>query len=189
MGGPDCPESVKPFLFNLFNDPAIIPLPGLVRWFLARLISGRRASVARAIYDKIGGGSPILKLTRDQATALEKEFQTENKTRVFVAMRYWHPMSEETVGEVKSFAPDEIVLLPLYPQYSKTTSGSSIAAWKRAAAIGGLNVKTYTVCCYPTHPGLIREHAAHIRSALVEADKTGPARILFSAHGLPKKTI
>ncbi len=190
MGGPDCPESVKPFLFNLFNDPAIIPLPALMRRLLAWFISSRRAPVARDIYDKIGGGSPLLELTRDQAKALEKEFQDEGEIKVFIAMRYWHPMSDETVGKVKVFAPDEIILLPLYPQYSKATSGSSIAAWKQAAVNGKLKAATYTVCCYPTQPGLIREHGAHIRNALAKADKCGGrTRILFSAHGLPKKNI
>ena len=126
LGGPDAPEAIRPFLFNLFSDRAIIGVPQPLRWCLATLIAHRRAPVAREIYDQIGGRSPLLELTREQAAALEAELGDLGEVRVFVAMRYWHPMTEEAVLEVKAFAPERVVLLPLYPQFSTTTTASSI---------------------------------------------------------------
>jgi len=97
LGGPDAPKAVRPFLFNLFNDPAIIRLPQPMRWLLARLISGRRAPIAREIYQHLGGRSPLLDLTRAQAAALVTALGTgDDDVRAFIAMRYWHPMSDET---------------------------------------------------------------------------------------------
>jgi len=135
LGGPDSPEAVQPFLRNLFGDPAILRVPGVVRWFLSRLIASRRAPFARESYAKIGGRSPLLEHTRAQATALAEALADAGEVRVFTAMRYWHPMSEETAAEVALFDPDEVVLLPLYPQYSTTTTASSVKAWRRAARI------------------------------------------------------
>ena len=131
LGGPDNPEAIAPFLFNLFNDPAIIGLPGILRWPLAKLISNRRAPVARDIYRHLGGKSPLLEETQAQAQALGHRLSAElgmkaDEIRVFIAMRYWHPMTAATVSEVKAFGPDRIVLLPLYPQFSSTSTGSSI---------------------------------------------------------------
>lgn len=189
LGGPDRPEAVEPFLFNLFNDPAIIDLPWPVRTWLARLMSRRRAPIARDIYAEIGGGSPLLRLTREQSRALEERFSDEDDTRVFVAMRYWHPMSDETALAVKDFDPDEIVLLPLYPQYSSTTTGSSLREWRRAAAAVDLDVPTRAVCCYPTEPGFIAAEAELVAKGIDEAKKTGRPRVLFSAHGLPEKIV
>lgn len=185
LGGPDSPAAIRPFLFNLFNDPAIISLPGPFRRALAWLISTRRAPIAQKIYAHIGGRSPLLDLTRDQASALEAAIG--GNTRAFIAMRYWHPFTEEAVAAVKQWEPDRIVLLPLYPQFSTTTTASSIKAWKKAAAKAGLKQPTVSVCCYPTEPGMIRAQAALLADALRQA---GPgARVLFSAHGLPKKVI
>ena len=187
LGGPDRPEAIKPFLANLFNDPAIIGLPWPFRPVLANVISHRRDKQAREIYAQIGGKSPLLEQTWDQARALQQQLDNEN-ARVFVAMRYWHPMADEVVAQVKEFAPDNIVLLPLYPQYSTTTTASSVRAWHRAAAAAGLVSPTHTVCCYPTEPGLVAAHAQLITKALDEAgDK--PVRLMFSAHGLPEKII
>ena len=187
LGGPDAPEAVQPFLFNLFNDRAIIDLPQPLRWCLATLVSHRRAPVARAIYDHIGGASPLLGLTRDQGRALEAALADRGELRCFIAMRYWHPMSEEAVLEVKDFAPDRIVLLPLYPQYSTTTSASSIAEWRTHARAAGLDAPSHALCCYPTEAGLVEAHAGLIRTALNGVK--GPVRLLFSAHGLPKKIV
>ncbi len=187
LGGPDRPDAIQPFLANLFNDPAIIGLPWPFRPILANLISHRRQKQAREIYDQIGGKSPLLEQTWDQARALQQALNDEH-ARVFVAMRYWHPMAEEVVGQVKEFAPDRVVLLPLYPQHSTTTTASSVREWKRAARAAGLNVPTHTVCCYPTEPGLIAAQAKLVNEALEKAaDK--PVRLLFSAHGLPEKII
>jgi len=193
LGGPDRPEAVEPFLFNLFNDPAIIGLPWPLRPLLARLISRRRAPTARGIYDRLGGRSPLLELTLQQATTLESRLNAGEpgmETRVFVAMRYWHPFAGETARKVQAFEPDEIVLLPLYPQYSTTTTGSSLKDWHRAAEAAGLGgVATRAVCCYPRNTALVAAQAALIRPALDEAASHGVPRLLFSAHGLPEKVI
>ena len=140
LGGPDKPHSVKPFLFNLFFDPAIINLPKPLRWILAKFLSMKREPIAKEIYSKIGGKSPLLDQTRAQSNALEKELNKEGDTvfKVFISMRYWHPMSPETVQNVEKFDPDRIVLLPLYPQYSSTTSRSSIKDWQRETKRVGL---------------------------------------------------
>lgn len=185
LGGPDSLEAVQPFLFNLFNDPAIIGLPALFRRPLAWLISSRRAPVARTIYGHIGGRSPLLDMTREQASALEARLG--NDAKVFVAMRYWHPMTEETTAAVKQWNPDRVVLLPLYPQYSTTTTASSVLAWKRAAAAIGLTAPTVTICCYPSEKGMIRAQADLLTNVLARVGEG--CRVLFSAHGLPKKTV
>ncbi len=197
LGGPDCPAAVRPFLFNLFFDPAIIGLPGFLRAPLAAFIAWRRAPVARAIYAEIDGASPLLKLTEKQAAALEKALNTgqpaDREIKVFIAMRYWHPMSDETARAVKDFAPDRVLLLPLYPQFSTTTTASSLGAWRRAAGAAGLAAPVSEICCYPTQKGLIRAQANLIRDGLAKAGNENksdrPPRLLFSAHGLPKKII
>lgn len=187
LGGPDKPEAVEPFLFNLFNDPAIIGLPLPLRWLVAKLISRRRAPIAREIYAKLGGGSPLLPETQAQASALEAALADLGEVRAFPAMRYWHPFAEEVAEDVGDFRPDRIVLLPLYPQFSTTTSASSLRRWHEVA--GGLDAPTVTVCCYPTLPGLLNGQVRLIRHAYAEIENKGRPRILFSAHGLPKKVI
>ena len=188
LGGPDRPEAVRPFLFNLFNDPLIIRQPAPIRWLLAKLISSRRAPVAAEIYGKIGGKSPILELTQAQGRALEAALG-DPAVRVFVAMRYWHPFAEECAAEVKAFAPERIVLLPLYPQFSTSTTESFLRVWKPAAQAAGLGVPTTTLCCYPAEQGFIAAMAALIPPALERARPWGVVRVLFSAHGLPKKFV
>jgi ferrochelatase len=189
LGGPDSLEAVEPFLFNLFNDPAIIGAPGPVRWLLAKFISKRRAPLAQDIYREIGGRSPLLPETEAQADALTAALADLGDVRVFACMRYWHPMSDAVAAQVAGFAPDRIVLLPLYPQFSTTTSGSSLQDWQRAAAAAGLRVPTWTVGCYPCADGLIEAQAALIAPALKAAATSGTPRLLMSAHGLPKKVI
>jgi protoporphyrin/coproporphyrin ferrochelatase len=187
LGGPDAPAAVRPFLFNLFNDAAIIGLPGPLRYFVAWLLSSRRSKIAAEIYHQLGGGSPLLANTRVQADALQAVLGEE--TRVFIAMRYWQPMSNETAAAVKAYAPDQVVLLPLYPQFSTTTTGSSCKEWVRAARAVGLDVPTVTVCCYPTEPGFVAALAGLIKPALEQARSKGRPRLLFSAHGLPKRVV
>ncbi|MCZ6844513.1 MAG: ferrochelatase [Alphaproteobacteria bacterium] len=191
LGGPDKPDDVQPFLFNLFNDPMIIGAPGPIRWLLAKLISSRRAPVARKIYQHLGGGSPLLENTRSQAEALESALSASDGDdyRVFVAMRYWHPKVDAVARDVKAYAPDRIVLLPLYPQYSTTTVGSFLRVWQRAERSIGLDCPTQSICCYPTEPGFVSANAAALRSALQNVDEGKRVRVLFSAHGLPKKII
>lgn len=188
LGGPDGQADVKPFLFNLFNDPAIIGLPGMVRTPLARLISSRREKDAQANYARMGGGSPLLPETRRQAEALKAELQARSpadEVGVFIAMRYWNPLTAQTAAEVAAFAPDEIVLLPLYPQFSTTTSESSLKAWN--AAYRGPGVSR-TVCCYPRAEGWIEAQAQLVRAKLDEAGDR-PVRVLFSAHGIPETLV
>ena len=190
LGGPAGPRAIEPFLFNLFNDAAIINAPSPLRWILAKFISRRRAPEARKIFKNLGGKSPLLEETQAQADALASRLENgAGEVRVFIAMRYWHPMSEETVEAVKAFGPDEIILLPLYPQYSTATTASSLKEWHAQAAAQGLKCPTRAICCYPADPGLIRGQAALIGPAFAEAKNYGRPRILFSAHGLPKKTV
>lgn len=187
LGGPDRLEAVKPFLVNLFNDRAIVDLPQPWRWLLAKLIAWRRAPVAREIYARIGGASPLVANTEAQARALEKALGAGH--RVFIAMRYWSPLSEEAATAVKAWAPDDIVLVPLYPQASTTTTGSSLVAWWNAAAAIGLVAPTRALCCYPEEPGFIAGIATEVRHALREWPQNEPKRLLLSAHGLPRKII
>jgi ferrochelatase len=189
LGGPDELASVKPFLFNLFNDAAIISLPNPFRFLLAKFISSRRSAKARSIYQKIGGKSPLLELTQAQANALEQELKSKGEYKIFVSMRYWHPMSGMVVKNVKHYAPDRIILLPLYPQFSTTTTASSFTDWDKAAKNAGLEVPTKRICCYPTQRELIAAHAKLIRDSYWKAAEHGKPRILFSAHGLPEKCI
>jgi len=190
LGGPDNLAAVKPFLFNLFNDRAIIDLPNPWRWLLAKFISARRAPVARHIYQQLGGASPLLENTKSQAQALEKRFDAFEQTQCFIAMRYWRPRADETVAKVKAFAPDRVVLLPLYPQFSGTTTGSSISDWRDAAAAAGLDAPTSTICCYAQNRGFVAAIASRVRDAIDAAGTAqGPARVLFCAHGLPQKIV
>ncbi|GFZ99984.1 ferrochelatase [Elstera cyanobacteriorum] len=190
LGGPDKPEAVEPFLFNLFNDPAIIGAPGPIRYLIARLISRRRAPIAQEIYANLGGGSPLLPNTQAQARALEMALtQPGEETRCFIAMRYWHPRADDVAREVAAWKPDRVVLVPLYPQYSKTTSGSSLKEWQKAAEAAGLTAPVSTLCCWPEEPGFISAAAALVRETYAGALAHGTPRVLFSAHGLPKKVI
>jgi protoporphyrin/coproporphyrin ferrochelatase len=188
LGGPDSLAAVEPFLANLFGDPAIIRLPNLVRVPLARLIAHRRARTAREIYAKLGGGSPLLANTEAQAQALEAALGPDH--RLFIAMRYWRPTSLDAARAVAAWGPDEIVCLPLYPQLSTTTTVSSLADWRRAAAAERLDRPTRVICCYPEEPGLIGAMARLVGPALDRAAQGGgPPRLLLTAHGLPQKIV
>ena len=189
LGGPDRPESVKRFLFNLFNDPLIIRLPGFLRTPLAWLISTRRNKEAQAIYSEIGGKSPILEITTAQAEALSTKLAIHGMdNQVFVSMRYWHPMTDEVVQKVKAYNPDHVFLLPLYPQYSTTTSKSSLDVWLKESKKQNLKVPTKYACCYPTNKKLIEAHSQLIQKQILEV-KNKKIRILFSAHSLPVSII
>ncbi len=189
LGGPDGPKAVRPFLFNLFSDPAIIALPTPARLALAALISTTRTRSAQANYAKMGGGSPLLPETVAQAGVLEATLQDASphlEAKVFVAMRYWKPDSEEAAAAVKAFQPDEIVLLPLYPQFSTTTTGSSLKAWRKAYKGPG---RVRAVCCYPLDQGVIDAHVHRIRAAWNAAGAPTDVKLLFSAHGLPEQIV
>lgn len=190
LGGPDSLSSVEPFLRNLFSDPAIIPLPLWLRQPLANWIARRRAPIARDIFRRIGGRSPLLGETRAQAVRLEDALRGRGaEAKVFIAMRAWHPMSDETAPLVAEYAPDAVVLLPLYPQFSTATSGSSLVEWRRSARTAGLSRKEHRVCCYPRDAGLVSGIASELRAAFARRRPDLPYRILFSAHGLPTRVI
>ena len=191
---PDQPAAVRPFLINLFSDPNIITAPGPIRWLLARLIAWRRTSKAQEIYAKIGGGSPIVSETRKQAIALQDVLRAQGytKLRCFTVMRYWNPRAKDIVEQLKEFAPDHVVLLPLYPQFSTTTTKSSLQEWHAMARSYDFRVNSHEICCYPDQPDFIMAHAALIQAQAPQY--FGPAagkkaRLLFSAHGLPQRIV
>ena len=190
LGGPDSLEAVQPFLFNLFNDPAIIGLPWPVRPLLAALISHRRNKEASANYAHMGGASPLLRETAAQARALEAAMgetgPAGDEVRAFLAMRYWKPFTEAAAGEVAAWGPDEIVLLPLYPQFSTTTSGSSLQRWRETYRGPG---RVRTLCCWPTLDGLVEGYARSIEGVWDAAGRPAGVRVLFSAHGLPQSIV
>jgi ferrochelatase len=192
LGGPDRPEAIKPFLLNLFLDPAILRVPFFVRPILARMIARARVEPATANYALLGGRSPLLGLTQLQAEALEAALPDVD-AKCFIAMRYWHPFSLEAARAVKAWEPDEVLLLPLYPQYSTTTTGSSLKAWREAAVKVGLVADTTTVCCYPIDKDYAAATAALVKTGYDRAraalPATVPLRVLFSAHGLPEVII
>ncbi len=189
LGGPDGPAAVRPFLFNLFSDPNILLMPAPLRWVAARLLSTFRAPKTRRIYDSIGGKSVLLEETNAQAAALQAAAtDLADDVRVFVFMRYWHPFPGEAVAQVKDFAPDRVVLLPLYPQFSTTTTGTSVAAFRGEAARQGLTAPIHHLCCYPHDEGFIGAVAEMVASA--HRNTIGPRpRVIFCAHSLPEKTI
>jgi ferrochelatase len=188
LGGPDSAAAVEPFLFNLFSDPAIIALPNPLRWLTAKMIARQRAPIACQIYAKIGNASPLLPNTEAQAAALHALLGHE--ARIFIAMRYWHPFAAAVAQAVRDWGADEIVLLPLYPQFSSTTTASSLDDWHRAAKQAGIIAPTRAICCAPDEPGFIAALAGNIRRALdAWRGEVGAPRLLLSAHGLPKRTV
>jgi ferrochelatase len=192
LGGPDEPEAIKPFRVNLFSDPAIIRAPIFIRFWLARLIAASSAAAAVENYELMGGRSPLLDLTQQQADALEAEL-SDIGAKCFIAMRYWHPFAAETVRAVKAWGPDRVVLMPLYPQFSTTTTGSSLRDWHEQAAKGGLVVPTTSLCCFYDDPAYANAIAALVDEAIADARVKLPAgarlRLLFSAHGLPESIV
>jgi protoporphyrin/coproporphyrin ferrochelatase len=189
LGGPDKLENVEPFLFNLFYDPAILNLPTFLRYPLAKLISNRRTPTAKKIYQELGGSSPILKLTIDQSNSLEKKLNLDddqNEYKCFVVMRCWHPRAAKVINDVRTYAPSEIILLPLYPQYSAATSGSSLKEWHDTCKKNNYAIKTSTICCYPSDFFFIKGHVNKIKKSL---ENLNNYKLIFSAHGLPEKNI
>lgn len=191
LGGPDCLDAVKPFLFNLFYDPAIITVPNPLRWIIAKSISRKRAPIARDIYRKIGNKSPILEETEKQRAALEISLngKSENTYKCFIFMRYWHPFASEITGDVKSFDPDEIILLPLYPQYSVTTTATGIINWNDAAKKENLTMPYKVIKDYPDADFFIDTIIDMIKEKTANITEKKEYRLLLSAHGLPKKII
>ncbi len=190
LGAPDSLEAIEPFLLNLFSDPAIMTQPAVIRWPLARFIARRRAKITRGIYQQIGGASPLLAETKAQAAALGELLGDQCK--VFIAMRYWHPLTAEAIEEIAAYDPDEVLLLPLYPQYSTTTTGSSLKLFKAAWDALGHRAEVRALCCYAHDTAFLGAFTDQLRRklhAVREAQGTKPLRLLFSAHGLPQKIV
>ncbi|MDN5248039.1 MAG: ferrochelatase [Wolbachia endosymbiont of Tyrophagus putrescentiae] len=191
LGGPDSLSTVRPFLFNLFYDRRIINLPNPFRFLLAKFISARRESTAQEIYKEIGGKSPILKNTKMQAEALESKLNCDknHEYKVFVCMRYWQPFAEEVIKSIKQYNFDEVILLPLYPQYSTTTTLSSIENWQKSAKKYDLKCRTKVIEHYYNNEDFISAHSELIAAHYKLASKIGKPRVLFSAHSLPIRVI
>ena len=189
LGGPDTLEAIEPFLYNLFCDPDIIDFPfaRIGRKPLAKLISTTRARKVQHHYATIGGGSPIRRFTERQARALEAELTDRGlDARCFVAMRYWHPFTSEAIADVKAAACDEVVLLPLYPQYSSTTTGSSLNEWQR---LFRGDVPVHNVGPFYRHPTYLDAVIEKIEEALARFPVLARAEIVFSAHSVPMSVI
>jgi ferrochelatase len=187
LGGPDDPKAVRPFLFNLFNDRAIIPYPQPIRFLLAMLIARSRERFARSNYDLMGGRSPILPETLKQAEALDAVIakRIDNVSfKCFPAMRYWRPLVRDAAKAAEAWGATDVILLPLYPQYSTTTTASSLRAWKDVSKLPAA-----TVCCYPAGQKFAQAHAEAIIETWRNAGSPPNPRVLFSAHGLPKRVV
>lgn len=194
LGGPDSLDAVQPFLYNLFCDPDIIDLPFafLFRKRLAKFIAAKRGPKVQELYKHIGGKSPILKLTNRQARALEKELNKSMNAKVYVAMRYWHPMTEAVVEQIYNDGIEKVILLPLYPHYSKTTTGSSVNEWNRILKLQNLNsIPTSVIEQYYDHPLYVQGIVHNINRALkrVPYKDRSKVHLVFSAHGTPIKLV
>lgn len=191
LGGPDSLDAIEPFLYNLFCDPDIIDFPfaRIARQPLARLISSTRSRHVRHHYAEIGGRSPILEFTRRQAQALERELCRDFDARVVVAMRYWHPFTAEAIHELESHAPEQVVLLPLYPQYSRTTTGSSLNEWNRRFQPNGWNPHISAVSEFHEDSGYIETLVESIHDSLAGFEDAADVDMVFSAHSVPVAVI
>lgn len=191
LGGPDSLEAIEPFLYNLFCDPDIIDFPfaRIARQPLARLISVTRARHVAHHYAEIGGKSPILEFTTRQAEALEAQLSREFDARVVVAMRYWRPFTADAITQLQEHAPEEIVLLPLYPQYSKTTTGSSLNEWKRRFSTNGHGPRVHTIEHFYRDPGYLQAVVESIGRTLAGFDDPRDVDMVFSAHSVPIAVI
>ncbi len=189
LGGPDTLAAIEPFLFNLFCDPDIIDFPfaRLGRKPLAKLISATRARKVQHHYATIGGGSPIRRFTERQAQALESELINQGvDARCFVAMRYWHPFTGEAIAELRAAQCAEVVLLPLYPQYSFTTTGSSLNEWQRLFRD---DVPVHNVGHFYRHPMYLDAVAEKVDEALSRFEVPARAELVFSAHSIPMSIV
>jgi len=189
LGGPDSLAAVEPFLYNLFCDPDIIDFPfsRLGRRALARLISKTRAKKAAHHYAAIGDGSPIRRFTEQQASALEARLLREGvDARCVVAMRYWHPFTAEAIAQLQDAEVDQVVLLPLYPQYSSTTTGSSLNEWQRQWES---TIPIFCVAPFYRNPLYIAAIVERIDEALARFPHPPAVPLVFSAHGVPVSVI
>ena len=190
-GGPDSFKSVKKFFFNRFNDKAIIPLPQPFRFLLAKFISTRQKQKAQNIYQQIDKKPPILETTIAQAEALEKELSYLGNYKVFVSMRYWQPFAKDVIKKVKEYTPSQIIFLPLYPQFSTTTTTSSFDDFYQKLKKAKISATIKYACCYPTNINFVHSHSHLIKQSIAKIKSTGfnNFRLLFSAYALPQKII
>lgn len=196
LGGPDCKNAIKPFLMNFFMDKNIIGAPIPIRCLLAWRISSKRSKrEAGESYGELGDRSPLLDNTIEQSKALQTLLNNKNdgmEYKTFITMRYWHPMAPQVVRDVKEWGADKVILMPLYPQFSTTTSWSSLENWKKALSQSDVDIETSMMCCYPEQNGFIEASAQNIAQEYKKAQEKGHAdnvRFLFSAHGLPEKVV
>lgn len=195
LGGPDSLDNIRPFLYNLFCDPDIIDFPfaRIARQPLARLIASTRAKHVAHHYAKIGGRSPILENTRRQAAALEAELRTgvdaQMDARVAVAMRYWHPFTEEAIRQMEQHAPSDLVLLPLYPQYSKTTTGSSLNEWARRFHPNGWNPRVHVIERFHEDGAYLDSLVEAISLSMAGFGDPRDVDVIFSAHSVPLSVV
>lgn len=193
LGGPEKLEDVRPFLYNLFSDPEIIRLP--FPWLqkpLAWLISTLRSKKSEANYMEIGGGSPLLQITEAQAQALQSKLSEQgNDIQVYVGMRYWHPFTEEAIAQIKKDNIQKLVILPLYPQFSISTSGSSFRVleemWKTDPHLQ--NVEYTLISSWHDHQGYLGAMVDLIKQELQQFENPDNVHIFFSAHGVPKSYV
>jgi len=193
LGGPDKLEDVGPFLYNLFSDPEIIRLP--FRWLqkpLAWFIASRRTKTSQGNYKQIGGGSPLRRITEEQGEALKKQLgYLGQEANIYVGMRYWHPYTEEAIAQITQDNIEHLVILPLYPQFSISTSGSSFRLleklWQEDPKLQGID---YTVIpSWYKQPGYLQAMAELIAKELEEFPNADEVHIFFSAHGVPKSYV
>ncbi len=189
MGGPDSLQAVRPFLFRLFNDPCIMRVPFFVRPLLALLISLMRASEAKKNYEAMGGASPLLANTCAQADALERALSDDGGVPCFVGMSYWHPFIGETMEEIKELAPDHLIVIPLYPQYSTTTTQSVKRDVQKEINRHRMTCRVSFLENFYDDPGFVQAMIENMVPLFKEAEKAGRPRVLFSAHGLPESIV
>jgi len=193
LGGPDSLDAVEPFLYNLFCDPDIIDFPGsfLFRKRLAKLISKRRAPMVLRQYEEIGGRSPLKEHTLRQAALLEEKLNQRVPAKVYAAMRYWKPSTDEALDAIERDGVRKVVLLPLYPQFSKATTTSSFSEWERRVEARRLDLDYTLIESYYEHPTYIDAFVERVRAGLERfpADVRDNVYILFSAHGTPMKLV
>jgi protoporphyrin/coproporphyrin ferrochelatase len=189
LGGPEQLSDVRPFLYNLFSDPEIIRIP--FKWLqkpLAWFISTSRASKSQENYRQIGGGSPLRRITEEQGNALQTVLRDKGMdATVYIGMRYWNPFTEEAISQIKRDGVEDLVVLPLYPQFSISTSGSSFRIledlWREDPELQKIN---YTVIpSWYDRPGYVESMADLVRQELDHCNNPQEATVFFSAHGVP----
>jgi len=193
LGGPERIQDVGPFLYNLFSDPEIIrlPVPALQKP-LAWLISTLRSGKSQEAYRAIGGGSPLRRITEQQARELQSSLRQRGvEATTYVAMRYWHPFTESAVSDIKADDIDEVVVLPLYPHFSISTSGSSFRELKRLRqadpAFEALPIRC--IRSWYDHPGYVEAMARLIAAEIRRCEDPASAHVFFSAHGVPRSYV